>query len=385
MRCRTCPSGLDRGARQHAAARTSRSATTGTRSSARRAVPGQCGGRPAARRSSHARGRAARRRAAARGRRCRECSRCSRAPWPSRWRPRTRPARSRSHARGWSPPARRSGAGFVATCTTGSARCSPESSSPPTRPPTPPRPSPESRRRCSPRCGPISALPCRRCAGSSTTSAPSRSTSSGWCAALEIRAAQTVRRADGAPLVVTVETDLDQPLPAALEVAAYRIATEALTNVVRHVGRVAGADPAERPRGRSRGRGPRRRPTEPWGTGVGTASMRERAEELGGTCERGPGSRRRPRARPHPDRAPHDPRPRRRRSPGDAQRPGGAARLPRRDRGGGPGGRWPRGAAGGGAPPPGRGAARPADAGHRRLRGPAPAVTVGAAPRLCAC
>ena len=26
-----------------------------------------------------------------------------------------------------------------------------------------------------------------------------------------------------------------------------------------------------------------------WGSGVGTLSMRERAEELGGTCQRGPG------------------------------------------------------------------------------------------------
>jgi two-component system NarL family sensor kinase len=41
-------------------------------------------------------------------------------------------------------------------------------------------------------------------------------------------------RADG-PLAVTVEAELGvEGLPAAVEVAAYRIATEALTNVVRH-------------------------------------------------------------------------------------------------------------------------------------------------------
>jgi signal transduction histidine kinase len=89
-----------------------------------------------------------------------------------------------------------------------------------------------------------------------------------------------------AGLQVTVEaSDPLPPLPAAVEVAAYRIALEALTNVVRHAdarrcwlrlyvedalyleieddGR--GMDPAAR-------------------HGVGLASMRERAEELGGVC-----------------------------------------------------------------------------------------------------
>jgi two-component system NarL family sensor kinase len=111
----------------------------------------------------------------------------------------------------------------------------------------------------------------------------------GLVAALEVRAAQAVRRADGAPLEVSVETDLDGPLPVALEVAAYRIATEALTNIVRHstasrarisVGVRDGALEVEvRDDGSM----------QDWGSGVGTTSMRERAEELGGTCERGPG------------------------------------------------------------------------------------------------
>lgn len=74
-------------------------------------------------------------------------------------------------------------------------------------------------------------------------------------------------------------------LPAAVEVAAYRIATEALTNVVRHSGaarasvdvtvngalEISVADNG----------------TQPWSptrTGVGLSSMRERAEELGGSC-----------------------------------------------------------------------------------------------------
>ena len=81
------------------------------------------------------------------------------------------------------------------------------------------------------------------------------------------------------------------PLPAAVEVAAYRICQEALTNVVRHAGarnctlRLVLADAGGRSAAlsveiRDDGRGllaDRR-------AGVGLASMRERAAELGGTC-----------------------------------------------------------------------------------------------------
>ena len=74
------------------------------------------------------------------------------------------------------------------------------------------------------------------------------------------------------------------PLPAAVEVAAYRIATEALTNVVRHANarhctvRIAVNEHLEievTDDGRGIGK-----PTP----GVGLSSMRERADELGGTC-----------------------------------------------------------------------------------------------------
>ncbi len=100
--------------------------------------------------------------------------------------------------------------------------------------------------------------------------------------------------ADGATLRVEVRAGDLPPLPAAVEVAAYRIVQEALTNVVRHAHAhrclvevaVDGADlvvtvtddgtglPADRV------------------AGVGLASMRERAAETGGTCEvvLGPGT-----------------------------------------------------------------------------------------------
>ncbi|GIH60022.1 sensor histidine kinase [Microbispora siamensis] len=89
-----------------------------------------------------------------------------------------------------------------------------------------------------------------------------------------------------------VEIDGSLPaLPAAVEVAAYRIAAEALANARRHAGagrmrvrlgmtgdvlEVEVADEGGEPL------------TDGGGSGVGTASMRERAAELGGTCVIGP-------------------------------------------------------------------------------------------------
>ena len=88
-------------------------------------------------------------------------------------------------------------------------------------------------------------------------------------------------------LQVSIDADPGLPaLPAAVEVAAYRIATEAVTNVTRHASaRTATVNLTARhgmlqvdiiDDGRGVSAGHR--------AGVGLTSMRERAEELGGTC-----------------------------------------------------------------------------------------------------
>ena len=75
-------------------------------------------------------------------------------------------------------------------------------------------------------------------------------------------------------------------LPAAVEVAVYRIATEALTNVSRHADASSCTITVEVDDGlelevRDDGAGM----AQGWRPGVGVASIRERAAELGGTCE----------------------------------------------------------------------------------------------------
>jgi signal transduction histidine kinase len=93
----------------------------------------------------------------------------------------------------------------------------------------------------------------------------------------------------GPGISLTVEAPEPFPaLPAATEVALYRIAQEALTNVARHSGaascrvslRVPGDGTLEiEVSDDGRGVG------GDTGSGMGLISMRERAEELGGTCE----------------------------------------------------------------------------------------------------
>lgn len=98
------------------------------------------------------------------------------------------------------------------------------------------------------------------------------------------------RQCEALPIGVDLHVpDALPALPAAVEVAAYRIISEALTNAARHadadsvrVGiRVGSAiEVTVEDDGGSGG---------PWDPGVGLRSMRDRAAELGGTCRAGPG------------------------------------------------------------------------------------------------
>jgi signal transduction histidine kinase len=78
-------------------------------------------------------------------------------------------------------------------------------------------------------------------------------------------------------------------LPAAVEVAAYRIAVEAVTNTVRHAAasncnvRVTTDGETLFVDIRDNGGG-----TDPWTPGVGILSMREQARDLGGDLSCGP-------------------------------------------------------------------------------------------------
>jgi signal transduction histidine kinase len=105
----------------------------------------------------------------------------------------------------------------------------------------------------------------------------------GLLAAIQERAAQF--HSDSGLIVEVHASQPLPPLPAAVEVAAYRIALEALMNVVRHSGAhrcvvELSVDQQFELRVTDDGQGvpPESR------AGLGLASMRERASELGGTC-----------------------------------------------------------------------------------------------------
>lgn len=112
----------------------------------------------------------------------------------------------------------------------------------------------------------------------------------GLTGAIRQRAEQLGWRADGVPVRVTLQLpDQVPPLPAAVEVAAYRIATEALTNAVRHscadnvvVRLDCTARRLELSVADDGTAG------APWQSGVGLQAMRERAAELGGGFVAGP-------------------------------------------------------------------------------------------------
>jgi len=114
----------------------------------------------------------------------------------------------------------------------------------------------------------------------------------GLVESLRQQSARLAQRPDGGSMAVQLDAPEDlPPLPAAVEVAAYRIITEAMTNAARHSGatsilvKLALADGD----GLSievsdDGAGP----PSSWQAGFGLISMRERAAELGGSCEAGP-------------------------------------------------------------------------------------------------
>ena len=111
----------------------------------------------------------------------------------------------------------------------------------------------------------------------------------GLVGALQQRAEQFSWRADGVSVRVSLDVPpVVPPLPAAVEVAAYRIATEALTNIARHsqagcaVVRLRYDDRLEVSISDD---GPA---SGPWSPGVGLQAMRQRAAELGGTFSAGP-------------------------------------------------------------------------------------------------
>jgi signal transduction histidine kinase len=106
--------------------------------------------------------------------------------------------------------------------------------------------------------------------------------------------AQRLLHADGQPVIVDVRVAAPLPaLAAAVEVTAYRIVVEALTNAARHSRghqvtvtlslEESAGDPALAVEIRDDGTG-----DGPWDPGAGLASMRERAEMLGGTLTAGP-------------------------------------------------------------------------------------------------
>jgi len=109
----------------------------------------------------------------------------------------------------------------------------------------------------------------------------------GLVSALRQRAAQhELRAADGALLWTVEADDSVEPLPAAVEVAAYRIVVEAVTNAIKHSSARSCVVTLSRDDGDLRvtveddGRGL----AEERRAGVGLFSMRERAAEVGGTC-----------------------------------------------------------------------------------------------------
>ena len=111
----------------------------------------------------------------------------------------------------------------------------------------------------------------------------------GLVGALRQRAEELSYRGDGSRLAVQLDADALPALPAAVEVAAYRIATEALTNVARHADASRASitlrcgDDLEVSVVDDGVNG------TTWQPGVGLTGMRKRIDAVGGRLEAGPG------------------------------------------------------------------------------------------------
>ena len=139
------------------------------------------------------------------------------------------------------------------------------------------------RRRCSPSSRPRRRPPSPASARSPTTSDPPPSTSWGWSVPCGKKGPDSPPTAVGCGSRSPPSTTC-LPLPAAVEVAAYRIALEAMTNAARHAGATScvvcvaandGLDVDVRDDGSG--------VPPDFRLGVGVSSMRERVSELGGT------------------------------------------------------------------------------------------------------
>ncbi len=110
----------------------------------------------------------------------------------------------------------------------------------------------------------------------------------GLVGALRQRAEELSYRSDGSRLAVQLDAEALPALPAAVEVAAYRIATEALTNVVRHADATRASvtlrcgDELEVSVVDDGASG------TIWRPGVGLTGMRQRIDAVGGRLEAGP-------------------------------------------------------------------------------------------------
>jgi signal transduction histidine kinase len=113
----------------------------------------------------------------------------------------------------------------------------------------------------------------------------------GLVGAIEEQGRSLSRHPDGSAVVVRVDAADLPELSAATEAAVYRIAVEALTNVSRHSDATSATVALAVEDGRLSLRvTDDGSPTAVWHAGTGLSSMRERVDELGGSCTIGPGN-----------------------------------------------------------------------------------------------